>query len=136
MTDPPQPERPLAPPQSHTVVRTVTADDTALALGSGDLPVLATPRLLAWCEAATCGALDVADTDAVVGTRVDLEHLAAAAVGAEVSATATIAHRDGRLVRFRVVAHDSAGKLLGSGEVQKVVVDRARFMQRVIGVED
>ena len=49
---------------SATLEFTVTEDDTAVALGSGDLPVLATPRLLAWCEAATCAAVEAALTDA------------------------------------------------------------------------
>ena len=51
------PERPLV----GTVTRTVTGADTARAVGSGDLDVLGTPVLLAWCEAATCAALDLAD---------------------------------------------------------------------------
>lgn len=123
-------------PSTHGVTHTVTDDDTALALGSGDLPVLATPRLLAWCEEATCGALDLEDADTSLGTRVELEHLAASPVGAVVKATATVVHRDGRLVQFQVVAHDEDGTLLASGEVRRVVVERQRFMERVTGVGD
>jgi predicted thioesterase len=110
----------------------VTDADTARALGSGDLDVLATPRLLAWCEAATCaalGSLDEARTS--VGTRVALEHLLASPVGAVVDVAATIEHADGRLRRFRVVATDSEGRLLATGEVTRVVVDRGRFLARV-----
>ena len=90
---------------SATLEFTVTDDDTAVALGSGDLPVLATPRLLAWCEAATCAAIDASVTDAnsSVGTRVQLEHVGASAVGSLVRVTATVAYVDGRLVRFEVV---------------------------------
>jgi fluoroacetyl-CoA thioesterase len=123
-------------PSTAEVTHTVTDDDTALALGSGDLPVLATPRLVAWCEEATCEALALADGDTSVGTRIEVEHLAASAVGAQVAATATVVHRDGRLVRFQVVAHDAAGTLLASGEIRRVVVDRERFMGRVRGVGD
>jgi predicted thioesterase len=111
----------------------VTETDTAEAVGSGDLPVLGTPRLLAWSEAATCAAvedeLDVHQTS--VGTRVTLEHLAASAVGEEVRVTATVTHRDGRLLRFEVVAVDSREQVVGHGEVTRVVVDRDRFMARV-----
>lgn len=121
---------------SHAVTHTVTDDDTAAALGSGDLAVLATPRLLAWCEEATCRALDLDDASTSVGTRVDLEHLAASAVGAEVTATATVVHEDGRLVRFQVVAHDADGTLLASGELRRVIVGRERFMARVVRVGD
>ncbi len=68
--------------------------------------MLATPRLLAWCEAATCAALapDLGDGATSVGTRVSLEHLAASAVGQEVEVTASRTHVDGRLHRFTVAA--------------------------------
>lgn len=122
--------------RSAAITHTVTDADTAIALGSGDLPVLATPRLLAWCEEATCAALDLDAAQTSVGTRVDIEHLAASPVGAEVTATATVIHTDGRLLRFQVVAQDSTGRLLGAGEVRRVVVDRERFMSRVGGVGD
>ena len=119
-----------------SVTHVVTADDTALALGSGDLEVLATPRVLAWMEEATCAALDLQVGQTSVGTRVDLEHLAASPVGAEVTATATVVHTDGRLVRFQVVAQDASGTLLASGEVRRVVVDRERFVSRITPVGD
>ena len=113
---------------------TVTDDDTAVALGSGSLAVLATPRLLAWCEAATCAAIDTSITDdqSSVGTRVQLDHVGASAVGAVVSVTATIVYVDGRLVRFEVVAQQSPEeKVVAHGEVTRVVVDRARFLSRL-----
>jgi predicted thioesterase len=112
----------------------VTESDTALALGSGDLAVLGTPRLLAWCEAATCAAIDdeIAESQTSVGTRVALEHLAASAVGARIQVEARVSHRDGRLVRFDVKAVDAATDVVvGRGEVTRVVVDRERFLARV-----
>ncbi|MGZ4478620.1 MAG: thioesterase family protein [Nocardioidaceae bacterium] len=118
-----------------TLEYTVTAADTASALGSGDLPVLATPRLLAWCEAATCAAVGPALADGQqtsVGTRVQLEHTAASPVGAGLRVTATVGYVDGRLVRFEVVAvHAADEKVVGHGEVTRVVVDRERFLSRV-----
>ena len=65
-----------------TLTFTVGPDDTALAVGSGSLEVLGTPRLLAWLEAATCAALELADGETSVGTRVELEHQAPSPVGA------------------------------------------------------
>ena len=118
-------------PSTHAVTHTVTDDDTAIALGSGDLAVLGTPRLLAWFEEATCGAVALEEASTSVGTRVEVEHLAASPVGAEVTATATVVHRDGRLIRFQVVAHDAEGAVLATGEVQRVVVDRYRFLSRL-----
>jgi predicted thioesterase len=108
----------------------VSGADTAIAVGSGSLPVLGTPVLLAWCEAATCAALDLPEGQTSVGTRVALEHLAASPVGAAVSVTATVAHVDGRLIRFTVEAR-MGDMLVGSGEVTRVVVDAARFMSRL-----
>src|SRR3954467_7004210 len=89
-----------------TLSFTVGDDATAVALGSGSLPVLGTPRLLAWCEAATCAEIEpaLAEGETSVGTRVQLEHLAASPVGAEVEVSATTAHVDGRLHRFTVAA--------------------------------
>ena len=119
-----------------TLEFTVTDEDTAEAVGSGDLPVLGTPRLLAWAEAATCAAvasrLDEGQTS--VGTRVQLEHVAASPVGAVVTVTASIVHTDGRLVRFEVFAEHAVGqdsKVVGHGEVTRVVVDRDRFLARL-----
>ena len=62
--------------QSATIEFTVTDQDTASAVGSGDLPVLGTPRLLAWAEAATCAAIkdSIADGQTSVGSRVQLDH--------------------------------------------------------------
>ncbi len=116
---------------SASLTFTVTEADTAAALGSGDLPVLGTPRLLAWCEAATCEAAGPLGAGTSVGTRVRLEHLLATGVGAEVVVTAAIDQQDGRLLTFSVAAHDRAGRLLATGEVRRVVVDRERFLARV-----
>ena len=120
--------------QHATVTRTVADGDTAAALGSGDLPVLGTPRLLAWAEEATCAALaaSLPDGRTSVGTRVQLEHVGASPLGAEVRVTATVVYSDGRLVRFEVVAeHVSDEKVVGHGEVTRVVVDRDRFLSRL-----
>jgi predicted thioesterase len=117
-----------------TLTFTVADDDTAQVLGSGSLPVLATPRLLAWCEAATCAAIEprLGEGATSVGTRVTLEHQAASPVGAEVEVTASAAYVDGRLHRFAVAARHSAdGRVVATGEVTRVVVDAERFLSRL-----
>jgi fluoroacetyl-CoA thioesterase len=121
---------------SATIEFVVTEKDTAEMLRSGDLPVLGTPRLLAWMEAATCAAiaesLPVGQTS--VGTRVSVEHRAASPLNAHVSVLATVTHVDGRLLKFEVVATDAhTGVVLGHGEITRVVVDRQRFLARVTG---
>ena len=117
-----------------TVTFTVGDDDTAVAVGSGSLPVLGTPRLLAWCEAATCAAIApaLATGQTSVGTRVALEHLGASPVGQRVEVTASAAYVDGRLHRFTVAArHLPGGKVVGAGEITRTVVDAERFLSRL-----
>jgi predicted thioesterase len=121
-------------PGAQALVRhQVTPDDTARALGSGDLEVLATPRLLAWFEQAAVQALAgrLAEAESTVGTRVELTHLRATAVGAGVTVRADLVHVDGRLYRFDVMAEADDGTVLGHGQVTRVVVDRARFLARL-----
>ena len=113
---------------------TVTDADTAAAVGSGSLPVLGTPRLLAWCEAATCAALEpgLPPGSTSVGTRVDLQHQGASPVGQQVSVSASLAYVDGRLHRFTVAArHLDDATVVGTGEITRVVVDAERFLARV-----
>lgn len=114
----------------------VDDDDTAVALGSGDVPVLATPRLVAWLEAATVDACPpLPEGSTTVGTRVDIEHLLASPIGARVRVQAALVHRDDRLLRFEVTAFDDASsdapRLIAHGQVTRVAVDRQRFLSRV-----
>jgi predicted thioesterase len=121
-------------PATATLTFTVGGADTAAAVGSGSLPVLGTPRLLAWCEAATCAAVEpaLAAGETSVGTRVELEHSRASAVGALVEVTATPVYRDGRLHRFSVLARDAATHaVLCNGEITRVIVDAERFLSRI-----
>src|SRR5689334_23513920 len=114
----------------------VTAADTAVALRSGDLEVLATPRLVAWLEAATCEAVRgrLADGRTTVGTSVEFDHLAPSAVGARVVATAVLAGSTERTLLFNVEAQDHAsGRLLGGGVITRAIVDRERFLARLAG---
>jgi len=115
------------------LVHLVAADDTAMAMGSGDVEVLATPRLLALCEAACIGALADAPMDpasTTVGTRVEMEHLRASPVGETVRAAARLEHVDGRLLRFAVAVTDDGDRLVGRVTITRVVVDRERFVER------
>lgn len=127
---------PIEPGLSASLHREVTAADTARALGSGDLDVLGTPRLLAWCEEATvravADALDPART--TVGSRVDLAHERASRVGAAVTVRADLVHVDGRLLRFDVVAEQASpdgSAVVARGQVTRVMVERERFLARL-----
>ena len=110
----------------------VTDRDTAIALGSGDVPVLATPRILALCEEATVAAVaPVLESDeTTVGIRAELDHTAPTAVGATVVATAELTAVEGRTLTFAVHA-TAGGRIVASGSVRRVVVDRQRFVDRL-----
>ena len=110
---------------------TVGEADTARALGSGDVDVLGTPRLVALFEQATVEAIaDMIEPDqTTVGMRVQIDHLQPTPVGAEVVVEASLDKIEGRRISFTVTASDSGG-LVAAGKVTRVVVDRARFMSK------
>ena len=124
----------LAAGLSARVELTVTDADTAQALGSGDVPVLATPRVLALVEAATVaattGKLQTGYT--TVGTRVQLEHVAPSAVGRTVVAEAHLVGVEGRRLTFDVSVRDG-DTTAAQGRVERILVDRHRFVERAFG---
>jgi fluoroacetyl-CoA thioesterase len=113
-----------------TVSLVVGPDDTATAMGSGDVEVLATPRVVALCEEAAVTALRLAleDAQTTVGTRVVLDHIAPTLAGRSVSAHATLEHVDGRTLSFVVEVSDPAG-VIARGTHTRVIVDRERFLK-------
>ncbi|MEU5862141.1 MULTISPECIES: thioesterase family protein [unclassified Nonomuraea] len=123
----------LSPGLRSQLLTMVERSDTAEKFGSGDVPVLATPRLLALAERATVEAVrpQLAEGETSVGTRVELEHLAASPLGAHVELTAELTEVDGRRLVFTFEARDLQGTVVGRGTVERVVVDRARFLARV-----
>lgn len=105
--------------------------DTALALGSGDVEVLGTPRLVALFEQATVTALNgmLDDGQSSVGMRVQIDHLQPTPIGAEVVVEAVLDKVEGRRITFTVTATDSGG-LVAAGKVTRVTVDVERFMSK------
>ncbi|WP_433353540.1 thioesterase family protein [Micromonospora saelicesensis] len=126
-----QPEPAFAPGLTAQVELTVTDADTAQAVGSGDVPVLGTPRVLALAEAATVAATatGMPPGSTTVGTRVELEHLAPTVVGRTVRAQALLATVDGRRLSFEVTVSDG-DHTVARGRVDRILVDRARFVER------
>jgi len=110
---------------------TVADEDTALAIRSGEVPVLATPRVIALCEEAACKALlgELGRGETSVGMRVQLDHLAPTGVGHTVTAEATVEKVNGRRVTFTVSVNDERG-LVAVGRVSRVIVDVERFLDK------
>jgi len=142
-------------------VSVVVADaDTAISAGSGDVPVLATPRLLALAEAAAVAAIapHLAPGMTSVGTSASLEHRRASPVGTEVVVEAELTEIDGRRLMFSFIARESARRaggagagrgagsatgadeaggedlVVGAGTMERVLVDRAAFLARAAGL--
>ena len=90
------------PALTASLVKRVGHEDSAKSLGSGDLDVLGTPRLLAWLEEATCAALDLPAGSTSVGAAVELEHLVPSAVGETITVTAAVIEQTPRRVSFSV----------------------------------
>ena len=149
----------VAAGQRASVSAVVADADTAISAGSGDVPVLATPRLLALAEAAAVAAIapHLPPGMTSVGTSASLEHRRASPVGAEVVVEAELTEVEGRRLMFSFIARKSARRpgpagagegaggaagaggdggedqVVGAGTVERVLVDRAAFLARAAG---
>jgi len=116
---------------SHTSTTEVTHSLTAIELGSGDLPVLATPAMIALMENAAM--LTVAtllpEGSTTVGSLVNVSHLKASPIKCAIKAIATLTEIEGRKLTFSVRAEDETG-LIGEGSHIRYIVDRNKFMAK------
>lgn len=119
------------PGATATVDLVVDDTDTAAALGSGDVAVLGTPRVLAMAEEACCLAVEggLEPQSTTVGMRVQLDHLAPIKVGTKVRAEATLDKVEGRRLVFTVTVSDECG-LVAAGRLTRVVVQRVEFLDK------
>jgi fluoroacetyl-CoA thioesterase len=110
----------------------VREEHTAPHVGSGEVHVLATPVMVNLMEAAALAAAEksLPAGHQSLGTHLDVRHIAATPVGMRVTARAELAKIDGRYLTFRVAAHDER-ELIGDGVHVRVIVNVARFDQRV-----
>ena len=122
---------PLSPGLHGSAKLVVTHADTALALKTGDVEVLGSPRLIALAEEAAVTA--IADRlpagRTTVGMRVQIDHLAPTKVGSSVAAEATLEKVQGRRLTFAVSVNDECG-LVAAGKVTRVIVETKRFLER------
>jgi len=114
---------------SHTSLLQVAQNDLALEQGSGNLEVLATPRMIALMENAAMLAVApaLAPDETTVGGYIAVTHLKPSAVGAEVSATAVLTQIDGRKLTFAVTASEG-DKRIGEGTHVRFIVKREKFL--------
>jgi predicted thioesterase len=118
--------------KSATVFTAVSDKNTAKAVGSGSLDVFSTPMMIALMEQAACECLNdsLESGQTSVGTKINIEHLAASPLGATISASAVIESTEGRRIEFSVTA-DCGDIQIGKGTHSRVIVDSKRFMERL-----
>jgi fluoroacetyl-CoA thioesterase len=108
---------------------TVNTTNTALAMGSGNVPAFATPALVALMERAAVEAIhrQLEGGEATVGSMISVRHLAPTPIGKRVRAEAVVTAVDGRKITFTVNAWDAVEKV-GEGTHERVLIDRDRFV--------
>ena len=117
---------------SYTSTVVVDNSNTAVALGSGDMDVFATPAMVALMENAAMNAVapHLEQGQTTVGTQITTNHIKASALGATISATATLTAVDGRSLTFTIVASEG-DKTIGEGTHTRFIVDRERFLSKL-----
>ena len=116
----------------HTSELIVTEDVTAMVIGSGDMPVLATPMMMALMENAAMLAVKdyLPEGQTTVGGHIESSHLKPSKIGDVVRAEAEVTKVEGKKIEFKVAAY-SGEALLGEGTHLRFVVDREKFMSRL-----
>lgn len=116
----------------HSSKFLVTTGSTAVKIGSGSLPVLATPEMISLMENAAMMAVEncLEEGDTTVGAGISVSHLRPSAIGATIIATAELTQVDGRKLTFHVVAKDE-DDVIGEGEHIRFIVNADNFMKKV-----
>lgn len=122
----------LAEGLTYTSRLNVARENTALALGSGDMEVLATPMMVALMENAAMNAVaqELPEGCTTVGGHIDTSHIKPSKIGAEISATATLKSVEGKKLVFDVIAMQGED-ILGKGTHLRFIVDREKFLSRL-----
>ena len=116
----------------YTSTTVVDSTNTAIALGSGDMEVLATPAMVALMENAAMNAVapHLEDGQTTVGSHIETSHLKPSFIGTTVTATATLTAVEGRKLTFKISAYDG-DTLIGEGEHIRFVVNREKFLSKL-----
>lgn len=121
----------LKPGLTHRAETVVHKNNTAAAVGSGELLVFSTPMMIALMEetCATCVAPLLEEGMTTVGTKVDIVHTAATPLNMKVFCDCVLEEADGRKLIFRVKAYDERG-LIGEGNHERFIVNAEKFQQK------
>ena len=118
--------------KKYTSTMIVEEKHLACNVGSGDLPVFATPMMMALMENAAmlCVAYELENGSSTVGGQISSSHLKPTGLGKTVTATAELISAEGRKLKFKVSASDEGG-LIGEGEHLRFIIDKEKFMSKV-----
>ena len=113
---------------------TVTEDKTAEVMGSGMLPVYATPAMIALMENTASKSVQehLEEGQGTVGTLIQVKHVSATPVGMDVTCETTLVEVDRKRLVFEVKAYDAAG-IIGEGTHERFIIDNEKFMTKAKG---
>lgn len=114
---------------SQTII--VNENQTAEEYGSGLLPVFATPALIGLMENTAMQLIELPEGSSSVGISINMKHLKASPVGAEIVCTATIKEIDGRKYSFEIKATDASGDIVGEATHERFIVNIEKFMSKL-----
>ena len=116
----------------NTRTITVTPDKTAEVMGSGTLPVFATPAMVALMENTAAESVEalVGEGNTTVGTVINVKHLSADPTGVEVTCESELVEVDGRRLVFEIKVSDRDG-VVGEAHHERFIIDKTRFMDKV-----
>lgn len=116
----------------NTRTITVTPDKTAEVMGSGTLPVFATPAMVALMENTAAESVEalVGEGNTSVGTVINVKHLSADPIGVEVTCESELVEVDGRRLVFEIKVSDRDG-VVGEAHHERFIIDKTRFMDKV-----
>ena len=116
----------------NTKELTVTDELTAAKMGSGLAPVYATPCMIALIEGTAAESVEtfLEEGQGTVGTKVEVEHLAATPIGMKVRCETELIEVDRKRLLFKAEVYDETG-LVGKGQHERFIIDNARFMEKV-----
>lgn len=111
----------------------VNDSNTAIAYGSGEIPVFATPAMVGLMENAAYKSLEAVLPPgcSTVGTNVQVSHVAATPVGMKVTAKSELVEVGGKRLEFKVEAYDEKG-LIGEGTHQRYIIEVAKFLSKTM----
>ena len=117
---------------THTSSMVVGLNDTAAVMGSGDMPVLATPALVALMENAAMLTVRplLAEGETTVGAHIDVKHWAPSPIGAEIKSIAMLQERNGKQLTFKIEA-TQGDKLIGEAVHTRYIVNRQQFLTKI-----